>query len=98
MPGILDLAEKKWETKVLSAIDKWTAKVKDPATAEAYVAGISAVTGLPKSEVAASFPARNYREFQANAEMYAEKFKAKVQAAIQAKKWARNYVAAFRRH
>lgn len=98
MPGILEFAEKKWESKVLAAIPKWTQKVKDPATFEAYVSGISAVTGLPAGEVAASIPARNFKEFQSMADHYEEKFRSKVQAAIRAKKWAKNYVNAFRRH
>ena len=84
--------------KTLAAVDKWAMKVKSPDTFQAYVSGISTVTGLPESEVANSLPARNYREFQANADQFKQKFQTKVQKAAELGKWAKNYVAAFRAH
>ena len=93
---LLELYERKWQTKTLAAVSKWVEMVKKPETFQSYVAGISAVTGLPESEVSASLPARNYREFQANAEQFAEKFRTRVQKAAEMRKWSRNYINAFR--
>ena len=94
--ALIELYERKWHRKTIAAAGKWVTKVKSPDTFQAYVKGISTVTGLPESEVSASLPARNYREFQANADQFVEKFKSKVEAAFQMRKWSKNYIAAFR--
>ena len=70
MPGLVELYQEKWFRKVSAAKDKWLAMVKKADSLDAYVKGISTVTGLPESVVRASFPARNWAEFQRNADKY----------------------------
>ena len=96
MPGLLDIYQEKWARKTMAAIDKWVKMVSSADTFQSYVSGIAAVTGLSDSEVAASLPARNYREFQANASRFAAKYEEKVKKAAAMRKWAKNYIEAFR--
>ena len=93
---LIDIYQEKWARKTLAAVEKWTRKVSESETFQSYVAGIAAVTGLSDSEVAASLPARNYREFQSKASQFAGKFEEKVKRAAAMRKWAKNYVDAFR--
>jgi len=91
----LDLYEEKWIRKVRAARPKWIAMVKKSESLEAYVRSISAITGIPEATIRASFPARNWAEFQANAEKYVDLWISKVEAAARAKKWSSHYKAAF---
>ena len=96
--ALIDMAKEKWARKTVNAISKWQSKVADTATFNSYVKGIATVTGLSESEVASSMPARNFREFQANVSMYAEKYKSKVTSPLAKEKWAKNYINAFKAH
>ena len=98
MPGLLEIYQEKWFRKTIAANKKWADMVSKPETFQAYVSGISAVTGLSDSEVAASLPARNYKEFQAKATQFLSKREAKIRAAHSMGKWARKYIEAFRAH
>jgi len=92
--SLLELYEEKWYRKAVSGFrTKWAPKVK--AAPPAYIKGVARVTGLPESTVAASFPARNYREFAANAEKFVEIAVNKIESAHSARKWAENYKKAF---
>jgi len=88
--------EEKWARNVRRAKGKWLAMVKKAESLEAYVKGIAAVTGLPESVIRASFPAKNWAEFQANAEKFVEIWMSKVEAAARARKWSTNYIEAFK--
>lgn len=94
--SLLEIYQEKWYRKVSSARDKWLRMIKSAESFEAFVKGVAAVTGLSESEVAASIPAKNWKEFQANAEKYVDVWLKKIEEAYRAKKWARNYVEAFR--
>lgn len=98
MAGLIEYYQEKWHRKTVAAASKWVDRVKSPDTFQAYVSGISTVTGLPESEVSSSLPARNYRQFQAQADQFLEKFRTRVEKAAAMRKWAKNYVAAFRAH
>jgi len=96
--AVLDKLEEKWYRKALAGFkEKWAAIVRQATTYEAWVAGIAAVTGLPETTVRASFPAREYAEFQKNPEAYLPKALAKIEAAYRTKKWSRKYKEAFTR-
>jgi len=91
----LDIYEEKWIRKVRAARPKWIAMVKKAESLDAYVKGVAAVTGLSESVIRASFPARNWAEFQANAEKFVDIWISKVESAYRAKKWSAHYKAAF---
>jgi hypothetical protein len=91
----LDIFEDKWIRKVRAARPKWIAMVKKAESLDAYIKGIASVTGLPEAVIRASFPARNWAEFQANAEKYVDLWISKIEAAFKAKKWSTHYKAAF---
>jgi len=88
--------EEKWAKKVRAARGKWLAMVKKAESLDAYVKGIAAITGIPENVIRASFPAKNWAEFQANAEKFVDIWMSKVEAAARAKKWSTNYVEAFK--
>jgi hypothetical protein len=90
------LAEEKWARRVRAARAKWLEMVKKADSLDAYVKGIAEFTGLPESVIRASFPARNWAEFQANAEKYVDIWISRVEAAARAKKWSAGYIEAFR--
>jgi hypothetical protein len=94
--GRIAVAEEKWFRKVRGARNKWLQMVKRAESFDAYVRAIAEFTGLPESVVRASFPARNWAEFQANAEKYVDIWISNVEAAFRAKKWSTNYIEAFR--
>jgi hypothetical protein len=62
---------------------------------DAFVRGISAVTGIPEATVRASLPAKNWADFQANADKYLPIALAKIEAAYRAGKWKVKYRKAF---
>lgn len=95
MVGRLDLAERKWAQKVRAAREKWLAAVKDASSLEEYVQKIAEFTGLDPATVRASFPARNYAEFQRNAEQYVDIWINAVERAAARGKWKRGYLKAF---
>jgi len=92
---VLELYEEKWVRKVRAARGKWLAMVKKAESLDAYVKGIAAVTGLPESVIRASFPAKNWADFQANAEKYVDIWISKIEAAFRTRKWSTNYKQAF---
>jgi len=92
---VLEVYEEKWIRKVRAARPKWIAMVKKAESLDAYVKGIAAVTGLPEATIRASFPAKNWAEFQANAEKYVDIWISKIEAAFRIRKWSTNYKAAF---
>ena len=94
--SLLPYFEEKWIRKCRAARSKWLAMVKKAESFDAYVRGIAKVTGLPEAVIRASFPARNWQEFQANAEKFVELWISKIEAAFKAKKWSTNYVEAFK--
>lgn len=91
----VDVAEEKWARKVLGAREKWLAMVKDASSLEAYVQGIADFIGVDPATVRASFPARNWAEFQRNAEKYVDVWINKVRRAAERKKWSKGYIRAF---
>jgi len=93
--SLIDIAEEKWIRKLRAAKPKWLAMVKKAESLEAYCKGIAAITGLPESTIRASFPARNWAEFQANAEKYVELWIGKIENAYRQRKWSTNYKKAF---
>jgi hypothetical protein len=94
--SLLPYFEEKWIRKCRAARSKWLAMVKRADSLDAYVKGIAAVTGLPEGVIRASFPAKNWAEFQANAEKFVDLWISKIEAAARAKKWSVNYVEAFK--
>jgi len=88
----LDIAEEKWFRRAIAGFKKvWIPAVKAAESFEAFVSGISAITGIPEATVRASMPAVAWRKFQAEAEKYLPKAVAKIEAAFRAKKWSRKY-------
>ena len=96
MPGLLEIYQEKWFRKVSAARSKWLEMVKKADSLDAYVKGIAAVTGLPETVIRASFPAKNWADFQANADKYVDIWLNKIQEAHRMGKWAKNYLAAFK--
>jgi len=96
MPGLLEVYEEKWFRKVAAAKPKWLQAVKNATSLDAYVKGIAAVTGLPETVIRASFPAKNWADFQTNAEKYVDIWISKIQEAHRNRKWAENYLRAFK--
>lgn len=92
----LSVYEDKWFRKTIAGFRKvWVPMVQKAESFDAFVKGISAVTGIPEDVVRSSLPAVNWREFQANAPKYLEQAVRKIEAAYRAKKWSRKYKAAF---
>ena len=92
----LGVVEEKWYKRAIEGFRKnWARMVRRSESLDAFVAGISAVTGIPEATVRASLPAVHWSEFQKNPEKYLEKAIAKIEAAYRAKKWSVNYKAAF---
>jgi len=92
----LDLLEEKWYRKAIAGFRKnWLRMVKRAESFDAFVKGISSVTGIPESTVRASIPAQNWKNFQANAEKYLEIAIRKIEAAHAAGKWKTKYRQAF---
>jgi len=98
MVGKIDLAERKWATKVRAAREKWLAAVKDASSLEEYCQKIAEFIGVDPATVRASFPARNYAEFQRNAEHYVDVWMSAVERAASRGKWKKGYIDAFTKH
>jgi len=96
MTAKLDLAQEKLIRKVRAARQKWVNMVKSARSLDEYVRKISQVTGLPEGTVRASLPAKNYAEFQRNADKYVDLLISNVEAAIRAGKWKEKYIEAFK--
>ena len=93
----IDIAERKWREKVLGAREKWLAAVKSSSSLEEYVNKIADFTGLDPGTIRASFPARNYAEFQRNADQYVDAFINAVRRAAERGAWKKGYIDAFTR-
>jgi len=92
----LELAEEKWFRKAIAGFKEvWPAAVRAAESFDAFVKGISAITGIPEATVRASLPAKNWQEFQRNADKYLPKAVAKIEAAYRARKWSTKYKRAF---
>jgi len=94
----IDFAQEKWAMKVRAAKDKWLAMVKSARSFEEYVRGIAEFTGLPESTIRSSFPAKNWAEFQRNADKYVELWIQAVERAAREGKWKEGYLRAFGGH
>jgi hypothetical protein len=91
----LEVLEEKWIRHTRRARNVWLSMVKRAESLEAYCKGIAAVTGIPEATIRASFPAKNWADFQANAERYVDIWIGKVEAAYRARKWSSKYRQAF---
>jgi len=92
----LPAIEDKWYRKAIAGFKKnWVRMVQKAESFDAFVRGISAVTGIPEATVRASLPATNWKDFQANAEKYLSIALSKIEAAYRARKWSTKYKAAF---
>jgi len=92
----LDAIQEKWYRKAIAGFKRnWVRMVKKAESFDAFVRGISAVTGIPEATVRASLPATNWKEFQANAEKYLPIALSKIESAYRAGKWKIKYRAAF---
>lgn len=92
----LESIEEKWYRKTIAAFrEKWAQMVASADSFTAFCEGISAATGIPANVIASSLPAKNYKEFQANASRYLERAVSKIEAAYRAKKWSVKYRKAF---
>ena len=92
----LDVIQEKWYRRAIAGFRRnWVAMVKRAETFDAFVKGISAITGIPEATVRSSLPAVNYKEFQANAEKYLDIALSKIEAAYRQGKWKLKYRQAF---
>jgi len=92
----LAAAEEKWYRKAMAGFKaKWPGIMKSSHTLDAFCKGIAAVTGIPEGTVRASLPAKNFADFQANAERYITIAVTKIERAYRDKKWSTNYRRAF---
>lgn len=91
----IDLAQEKLIRKVKAARDVWLAHVKDARSFEEYVNKIADFTGLSPATVRASAPARNWAEFQRNADKYVDVWISNLVSAIERGRWKENYIRAF---
>jgi len=92
----LGIIEEKWYRKAIAGFRKnWVPMVKKAESFDAFVKGISAVTGIPEATVRSSLPAVNWKEFQANAEKYLDIAISKIEAAYRSHKWSLKYKQAF---
>jgi len=67
----LEIAEEKWYRKAIAALRAhWVPMVQKAESFDAFVNGISAVTGIPAGTIAASIHAQNWKRFQAEASKY----------------------------
>ncbi len=96
MSALIHVYQEKWFRHTMRAKSKWLAMVKKAESFDAYVKGIASVTGLPEDVIRASFPAKNWADFQANADKYVEIWMRKIQEAHAKRKWAENYIRAFK--
>jgi len=95
----LDIAEEKWFRKAIAGFKEvWSSAVKAAESFDAFVKGISAITGIPEATVRASLPAKHWQEFQREADKYLPKAVAKIEAAYRARKWSTKYRRAFGGH
>ena len=92
----IDIVEEKWYRKAIAGFrENWARMVKQADSFEAFVKGIAAATGIPEGTVRNSLPAKNWADFQANAEKYLSIALEKLEAAFRSKKWSRKYKKAF---
>jgi len=92
----LDAIEEKWYRKAIAGFRKaWVQMVQRSESFDAFVEGVSAVSGIPAETVRASIPAQNWKDFQANASKYLEIAVAKLEAAHRTGKWKVKYRRAF---
>jgi len=92
----LDAIEEKWYKKAIAGFRaNWARMVKAAESFDAFVKGISAVTGIPEGTVRASLPAKNWAAFQAEADKYLPIALAKLEAAHRTGKWKIKYRRAF---
>lgn len=92
----LDVLEEKWYRKAIAGFKKkWVQMVSLAESFDAFVSGISAVTGIPEGTVRSSLPAVEWSKFQKNAEKYLSMALKKIKAAHRQKKWSVNYRRAF---
>jgi len=92
----LDAIQEKWYRKAIAGFkENWVPMVKKSESLDAFVRGISAVTGIPEGTVRAALPTKNWAEFQANAEKYLPIALSKIEAAYRAGKWKVKYRRAF---
>lgn len=93
---VLEVKEEKWFKKAMQGFERnWVSMVKKSESFDAFVKGISAVTGIPESVIRNSLPATNWADFQKEAEKYLPIAKSKIEAAYRAKKWSIKYRQAF---
>ncbi|MEM1588975.1 MAG: hypothetical protein QW175_00970 [Candidatus Bathyarchaeia archaeon] len=96
MAAPIDRLEEKWYRKAMAALKaKWVPAVQSATSLEAFIKGISAVTGIPEGTIRASLPAMNWAEFQKRASEILPLVLEKVEAAYRAKKWSVHYKRAF---
>jgi len=69
--------------------------VKRAESFDAYVAKVAAAADVPEATVRASFPAKHWQDFQANAEKYVDLWISMIEAAYRARKWSTKYKLAF---
>ena len=92
----LEAIEQKWFNKAIAGFRQvWASAVKAAESFDAFVKGISAITGIPEATVRASLPAKNWQEFQREADKYLPIAIAKIEAAYRQRKWSRKYKKAF---
>lgn len=92
----IDLAEAKWYKKAIAGFRKtWLTMVKKADSFEAFVNGIADFLGISPATVRASLPAKNWAEFQRNAEQYVDVAIRKIQRAFERHKWKRKLIEAF---
>jgi hypothetical protein len=92
----LEAIQDKWYKKAIAGFkENWARMVKMSESLDAFVRGISAVTGIPEATVRASLPAKNWAEFQREADKYLPIALSKIEAAYRAGKWKVKYRKAF---
>lgn len=91
----LEIFEEKWIRACRRKKAKWLAMVKKAESLDAYVKGISAITGIPEHVVRASFPAKGWAEFQANADKFVDIWISNIEKAFRLHKWSENYKKAY---
>jgi hypothetical protein len=91
----IDEVQSKWEKNAKASKDVWAAQVSKPSAFENYVKSIATLLGLSESEVRASLPASNWRDFQTKAPAKAGKFAEGVERAAKENKYKDKYKAAY---
>jgi hypothetical protein len=91
----IDEVQSKWQKNAKASKDAWATQVSKPSAFDNYVKSIATLLGISESDVRASLPASNWKDFQTKAPAKADKFASGIDRAARDNKYKEGYKAAY---